>query len=102
MDLSLERSSARLEELLAAHEPTACLLVRVRGRQPTLVREEPGPDGAPEDDARVRLTRLGQGQFGRSVLRHTGNWERTPFRGSVDDVAETLGDPVQQLVAQWP
>ena len=102
MDPTVERSRERLEELLAAHEPTAGLLVRVRGRQLTLVRQEPGPDGTPEEDARVRLTHLGQGQFGVSVLRHTGQWERTLFAGSVDDVVEVLRGPMQHLVAQWP
>ena len=102
MDPIVDRSRERLQELLAAHELTAGLLVRVRGRQLTLVREEPGPDGTPEDDACVRLTHLGQGQFGVSVLRHTGKWERTPFAGSIDDVVDVLRGPMQHLVAQWP
>jgi hypothetical protein len=94
VDPTLERSRQRLEERLAAQELTAGLLVRVHGRHLTLVREEPGLDGAPEVHARVRLTHLGQAQFGVSVLRHTGKWERTPFSGSIDDVVEVLRGPM--------
>jgi len=102
MDATIKRSRDQLEELLAAHEVTSGLLLRVRGKQITLVREEPGPGGAPEDEPCVRLTHLGQGSFGISVLRHTGSWERTPFSGNVDDVVEVLLGPMQHLVAKWP
>jgi len=102
MDATIKRSTEQLKEMLAAHEVTSGLLLRVRGKQITLVREEPGPDGAPEDEPCVRLTHLGQGSFGISVLRHTGRWERTPFSGTVDDVVQVLCGPMQHLVAKWP
>ena len=102
MDLTVEHALARLEKLLAEQEVTASLLVRARGKHLTLVREETGPDGKPEDDPRVRLTHLGGGQFGMSVLRHTGKWERTPFAGDIDAVVEIVRGPMQHLVADWP
>ena len=102
MDATIKQSKEELEELLAAHEVTSGLLLRVRGKQITLVREETGPDGAPEDEPCVRLTHLGQGNFGISVLRHTGTWERTPFSGTIDDVVQVLLGPMQHLVAKWP
>jgi len=98
----VERSRARLGELLAAHGMTAGCLVRVQGRQLTLVREAPGPDGAPEDAAHVRLSHLGWGPFGVSVPGHTGTWERTPLAGSFDVVVEVLRSPMRPLVARWP
>jgi hypothetical protein len=99
---STERAQQRLEELLGQSKVTAGLLVRVRGKQLTLVREEAGPGGEPEDDPRVRLTHLGGNQFGLSVLRHTGRWERTPFTGSIDEVVAIIVETMQHLVADWP
>jgi hypothetical protein len=99
---STERAQQRLEELLGQSKVTAGLLVRVRGKQLTLVREEAGSGGEPEDDPRVRLMHLGGNQFGLSVLRHTGRWERTPFTGSIDEVVAIIVETMQHLVADWP
>ena len=102
MNPSMERAQQRLEELLEESKVTAGLLVRVRGKQLTLVRQDTGPDGELEDDPRVRLTHLGGEQFGVSVLRHTGKWERTPFAGSVDNAVAAIVETMQHLVADWP
>ena len=102
MNPTVDHARKRLEYLLAEQEVTAGLLVRVRGKHLTLVREETGPEGEPEDDPRVRLTHLGGEQFGLSVLRHTGKWERTPFAGGIDEVVEIVQGPMQHLVADWP
>lgn len=99
---SMERAQERLAELLGKSKVTAGLLVRARGKSLTLVREETGPGGEPEDDPRVRLTHLGGEQFGVSVLRHTGKWERTPFAGSIDEVVQIIIETMQHLVADWP
>jgi hypothetical protein len=99
---NVEQARDRLEEVLPAHEVTAGLLVRVHGQHLTLVREEVGRDGEPEDDPRVRLTHLGGKDFGLSVLRHTGKWERTPFAGTVDGLVEVVCGPMQHIVAEWP
>jgi len=98
----MERAQERLAELLGKSKVTAGLLVRVRGKHLTLVREETGPEGDPEDDPRVRLTHLDADQFGVSVLRHTGKWERTPFAGSIDEVVQIISEIMQHLVADWP
>ena len=98
----IERAQERLEELLGKSKVTVGLLVRVRGKHLTLVREETGPGGEPEDDPRVRLTHLGGETFGVSVFRHTGKWERTPFAGSIDEVVQNILETMQHLVADWP
>jgi hypothetical protein len=98
----MERAQGRLAEILGKSKVTAGLLVRVRGKQLTLVREETGPGGEIEDDPRVRLTHLGGERFGVSVMRHTGKWERTPFAGSVDEVMEIIIETMQHIVADWP
>ena len=98
----MERAQERLEELLGKSKVTAGLLVRVRGKHLTLVREDTGPGGEPEDDKRVRLTHLGGNQFGVSVFRHTGTWERTQFAGSIDEVVAIVAETMQHLVADWP
>ena len=102
VNASMERAHERLAELLGKSKVTAGLLVRVRGKHLTLVREETGPSGDPEDDPRVRLTHLEGEQFGVSVLRHTGKWERTPFAGSIDEVVQISIETMQHLVADWP
>jgi len=99
---TLERARERLEDLLGRQELTEGLRVRVHGKHLTLVREETRPDDTVEDDERVRLTHLGEGRFGVSVLRHTGKWERTPFSGGVDELVEVILGPMQHLVADWP
>ncbi len=99
---SIERARERLEELLGKSKITTGLLVRVRGKHLTLVREETGPGGEPEDDPRVRLTHLGGDQFGVSVLRHTGKWERTQFAGTIDKDVAIIHETMQHLVADWP
>ena len=99
---SIEAAQHRLEQLLGKSKVTSGLLVRARGKQLTLVREDTGPAGEPEDDPRVRLTHLGGQQFGVSVLRHTGTWERTPFAGSIDEVVAIIVETMQHLVADWP
>lgn len=38
----------------------------------------------------ARLTHLGGGQWGLSLPRHTGRWEKTPFTGTMDEVVDTL------------
>lgn len=102
MNPTVERAREQLETLLGEQELTAGLHVRVHGKHLTLVREETGPGGEPEDDPRVRLTHLGGEHFGMSVLRHTGKWERTPFEGSIGEVVEIVRGPMQHLVADWP
>ena len=102
MNPSIECAQQRLDELLGKSKVTSGLLVRARGKHLTLVRQDPGPGGEPEDDPRVRLTHLGGEQFGVSVLRHTGKWERTPFAGSIDEVVAIIVETMQHLVADWP
>lgn len=98
----IETAREQLETLLAKYKATRGLLVRVRGKHLTLVRETAGPDGTPEEDPRVRLTHLGGGQFGVSVYRHTGKWERTPFRGTIDENVAVIVETMQHIVADWP
>lgn len=50
----------------------------------------------------MRLTHLGGGQFGVSVYRHTGKWERTPFRGTIDENVAVIVETMQHIVADWP
>ena len=98
----IDAACDRLESLLPEHKATRGLLVRKRGKHLTLVREEKGASGAIEDDPRVRLTHLGGDQFGVSVFRHTGKWERTPFTGTIDENVNAILETMQHIVADWP
>lgn len=102
MKSAVDRARVRLEEILGREEIFAGVELRVRGDHLTMVREEKRPDGTREDDPRVRLTHLGRDRFGLSVFRHTGKWERTPFTGTVDEMAEVIATAMQHLIADWP
>jgi hypothetical protein len=95
-------AESKLTGLLAAHEQTADLYVRVHGDHLILGRREPvGADGELENDDRVRLTRLSASMYGLSVRRHTGRWERTPFSGTLEEMVDTILGCMQHLVAPY-
>ena len=102
MTTTIEAARGRLESLLPEHDATRGLLVRVRGKSLTLIREETNADGTLEADPRVRLTHLGGSLFGVSVYRHTGKWERTPFTGTIEDNVAAIVANMQHIVAEWP
>jgi hypothetical protein len=92
----------RLQELLAAHALTRDLYVRPHGDHLILSRSETlDPDGDPERDDRVRFTRLHANQFGLSVKRHTGRWQRTPFTGTLEEIVELMVGCMQHLIAPY-
>ncbi len=95
-------AESKLTGLLAAHEQTADLYVRVHGDHLILGRREPiAPDGGQENEDRVRLTRLRASMYGLSVRRHTGRWERTPFFGTLEEMVDTILGCMQHLVAPY-
>src|SRR6266498_2343938 len=102
MKKPMQRAKAQLMALLEEHEITRGMFVRVHGDHLIAGRKEPlGSNGEPEDDDRVRLTRLSRHIYGLSVRRHTGRWERTPFTGSIQDMVETVRSLMQHLVAPF-
>lgn len=96
MNTTIETARDEITALVESNPVTAGLQVRVRGKILTLARE----DEWGRDD-RVRLTHLGSSQFGLSVMRHTGKWERTPFAGTVPELFEVISGPMQHLVSEW-
>ncbi len=91
---------SQLEELLECNELTAGMYVRVHGDNLILGRREAlGPEGEMEEEDRVKLTRLNASTYGLSVKRHTGRWEKTPFRGSLEEVVDVIWTLMQHLVA---
>lgn len=103
MTSQLEAARDRLLSRLDEHESTRGLYVRIHGKHLILGRREAfGPDQEPEDDDRVRLTHLGGGSFGLSVMRHTERWERTPFSGTVDELVDVMIGTLQHVLAAWP
>ena len=99
---ALETAESELRRLLNAHEVTKAVKIRVSGSQLYLGREElPGPFSEGEIDESLRLTALGGGQFGVSVKRHTGRWEKTPHSGTLASCVEVICTSMQHLVAPW-
>ncbi len=102
MNTAMRAAELKLRGLLAAHDQTADLYVRVHGDHLILGRQEPtGPNGEMENDDRVRLTRLSAATYGLSVKRHTGRWERTPFSGSMEEMLDTILGCMQHLIAPY-
>ena len=97
-----EATRARLEELLSGHPLTEGMYVRTWGDHLIIGRQEPfGPNGEMEADDRLRLTARNASSFGLSVRRHTGRWEKTPFTGTLDELADVIWSLMQHIVAPY-
>lgn len=91
MKPEMAAAQASLAALLAQHDETRDLDLRVHGSNLILSRTEIYRVGEePVRDDRTRLTRLSRGQYGLSVKRHTGRWERTPFTGTLDEIVDIM------------
>ncbi len=102
MKARMEQARQRLSQLLEQHPATSGMSIRVRGDHLILGRRDTtAPRSKPEDDDRVRLTRLSARTYGLSVKRHTGRWERTPFAGSLDEMVNSIHSFMQHLVAAY-
>ena len=74
-----------LKELLARDERLNHLCVKRRGDSLTMVSSL-----SSDIEKHARLTHLGRDQWGLSLPRHTGRWERTPFTGTMEALVGTL------------
>ncbi len=102
MKAKMDTARATLDRLLEESQLTSGMCVRVHGDHLLLGRDEASPRGGkPETVDRVRLTRLSASTYGLSVRRHTGRWERTPFRGSMQEMVDAMRTYMQHLVAPW-
>ena len=96
----MQAAQAELQCRLETHDLTRGMYVKTRGDHLVMGRAERfAPDLDPEDDDRVRLTRLSSSTYGLSVKRHTGRWERTPFSGTMDEMLEVILSLMQHLIA---
>jgi hypothetical protein len=102
MNEQMQVAQEKLVTLLEKSAITAGMYVRVHGDHLIVGRwDRDGPRGAKEKDDRVRLTRLNNRTYGLSVKRHTGRWERTPFRGSMQEMVTAIHSYMQHLVASY-
>jgi len=100
MNDAMRGAQDKLARLLEGDKITAGMYVRVHGEHLIAGRaERVGPKQAPENEDRVRFTRLGGNDYGLSVKRHTGRWEKTPFRGTLEQTVEVVRAVMQHLVA---
>jgi len=61
--------------------------LHVRRQAEHVLIEQPGPPEAPHDRHPIlRLTPIAGFQFGLSLRRHTGRWEKIPVSGVLADV----------------
>ena len=98
---ALEAAAQKLRPLLDAKPITRGMTVRVDRGHVYLGRQEPpGPFSDDEPDDRLRLSPIGSGaKFGLSVKRHTGKWEKTPFKGTPSELVDLVCAHMQHLVA---
>jgi hypothetical protein len=76
-----------LQEILAGYGELQHLRVKRRGDTLTLV------SGAESDEvAHAKFSALGTDVWGLSFPTRSGRWERTPFAGSLDELAQVLID----------
>jgi len=102
MQTDMRVAESKLKTLLHAHPPTIGLYVRVHGDHLILGRpDQAAPNAEQENDDRVRLTRLSAHEYGLSVKRHTGRWERTPFTGTLEEMVDVILGCMQHLVAPY-
>ena len=101
MKPGMDRALRTLETLLEDDEVTDGMAVRAHGENLILAREEEADSGESVVDDRVRLTRLSKTRWGLGVKRHTGRWERTPYAGSLAEMATTIQTFMQHLVAPY-
>jgi hypothetical protein len=100
MKTAIRLARHQLSELVESSESTAGMYVRVHGDHLILGRPpRDGEDDPGERDDRVRLTRLSAREFGLSVKRHNGRWQRTPFTGTPSELFEVILSFMQHLVA---
>lgn len=78
-------SAARLRDLLRAQPGHEHLDVESRGTQLTIFTVEDG-----EKVLLARLTLLPRGDYGLSLMWHTGRWERLPVVGTAAQIVEAL------------
>ena len=102
MNTTMQVAQSQLMKFLEVNDRTKGTYVSIHGDHLIIGRQETfAPDGSLVDDDRVRLTRLNASSYGLSVKRHTGRWERTPFSGSIKEMAETIQTFMQHLVASY-
>ena len=102
MNDAMRAAQAKLTKLLEADQLTAGMYVRVHGDHLIAGRSERlAADQMPEINDRVRFTRLGTNSYGLSVKRHTGRWEKTPFRGTLEETVDVVCAVMQHLVAAY-
>jgi len=100
MNQQMHAALTKLVKLLQADQVTAGMCVRVHGDHLIAGRNERlGTDTTAENDDRVRFTRLGANHYGVSLKRHTGRWQKTPFRGTLEETVEAVCAVMQHLVA---
>jgi hypothetical protein len=78
-------SATRLRDLLRAQQGRDHLDVESRGAQLTIFTVDDG-----EKVPLARLTLLSRGDYGLSLMWHTGRWERLPVVGTAAEVVEAL------------
>lgn len=97
----MDRARTALSKLVQTNEATAGMSIRTHGWDLILAREEEAASGEIVPTDRVKLTRLGPTTWGLSVKRHTGRWEKTPFRGDMQTVVDAVWTFMQHLVAPY-
>ena len=97
MGKTLAMYAAHLQALCDASAITTGLRAVVARGGIDLLRDEANATGQPSPYRQGRLSVLGPGLFGLSIVRHTGRLEKVPFSGSVDMLHEAMEGPLAHV-----
>lgn len=102
MDATLPDDAAELQRLCDAGEATKGAVVRVERGAIEVGRLE-ATDIEPERrfGRLARLLPLSPGQYGLSIVRHTGRLERVPFSGTVAELHDTMESVLGHIFDEW-
>ena len=102
MAATLPDDAAGLQRLCDAGEATRGAVVRVERGAIEVGRLE-ATDTEPERRFRrlVRLVALSPGQYGLSIVRHTGRLERVPFSGTPAELHDVMDSALGYVFDVW-
>ena len=101
MDDALAGHAEQLQQLCDASEILCGLRTVVARGGIDVLRDDPSGGGAPRSHRCGRLTPIRGNEYGLSIIRHTGRFEKVPFSGTVAMLCETMEGPLAHVFGDF-